>query len=248
MFRLGENGQRRPKVEHKQQKTRFAWKQVTLEKDPHCQIEVQLLNRMKHENIVLLHEVYTNGGITDMILELCSGSLGSYISKNFDSCPGGSIYNSPASWDMAACLQQVLRALQFLHAQGVAHRDVKPDNVLFSKSWKLADFNMATEFKGYMKSNVGTLPYAAPEVHEGKYTEKCDLYSTGVVFVALATGLDYLPHMILDSEQWKRFGRGSLAFATQMTSKEEKRCSAQQALQNPWLVDNMSDGGCCAIS
>ena len=42
-------------------------------------------------------------------------------------CNGLSIYCSPSRWEIATTLQQLLSAVSFLHSNGVAHRDIKPD-------------------------------------------------------------------------------------------------------------------------
>ena len=70
-----------------------------------------------------------------------------------------------------------LQAMTYIHKQGVAHRDVKPENVLLDSfgNAKLADFGLATVFqhKGKVRpldKRCGTPPYTAPEVFAGQST------------------------------------------------------------------------------
>ena len=62
-----------------------------------------------------------------------------------------------------------------MHSQGFAHRDLKPDNILYSDDFtlKIADFGFAgplagIDNKGYMRTILGTKPYMAPELFEKK--------------------------------------------------------------------------------
>lgn len=86
----------------------------------------------------------------------------------------------------------VARGLSYLHARGVAHRDLKPGNVMqdeFGRYWKLIDFGMATA-KGSSKksmrttkagSNEGTQGYMAPELYSrAGGTHKVDAFAFGV--------------------------------------------------------------------
>eukprot|EP00913_Durusdinium_trenchii_P002012 g1859.t1 len=161
-------------------KKRFAWKHVVMEKNPLCEVEVELLRRMKHENIVGIHDVYSAFGVMDIMLELCKGgSMREYmLSKSEEVFRGCTVYEPPEPSEVRNTMHQLLTALNFLHGNLVAHRDIKPDNVLLSsrgrwKTWKLADFNLACEFepKSPMTETVGSRPFTAPEVYEGHYTE-----------------------------------------------------------------------------
>ena len=244
-------------VKHRNSRQSFAWKQVDRENNPFSEDEARLLTRLKHEHIIQVHQVFMEGDVINMMLELCTGGcMSSYLLSLVEKYPGGDVYVAPNAFEMAGIFQQLLGAVNFLHENYVAHRDIKPDNVLLGKNdkWKLADFNLACEFdpKSHMTEVVGTRNFCAPEVHEEKYTSKCDLYSTGVLFITAAQGECYVRQEgeseLLKPRAWRKFGPGALDCAQQMIAEEARRCDAFEALQSPWLLRNASHGGCCVIS
>lgn len=84
---------------------------------------------------------------------------------------------------------QILKGLVFLHTNGIVHRDIKPDNILLTRSQKngvklkIADFSLAEYYhSNRMKVICGTPGYIAPEVFtEEEYDEKVDIFSLGVI-------------------------------------------------------------------
>ncbi|KAL8646621.1 MAG: hypothetical protein Q9210_006032 [Variospora velana] len=88
---------------------------------------------------------------------------------------------------------QTLSGLAHLHAQGVAHRDLNPENILvesrYPLSIKLADFGLADD-KSDLRTFCGTLYYLAPEISfDRTYTTAVDLWSLGVVALKYLCGL-----------------------------------------------------------
>lgn len=83
---------------------------------------------------------------------------------------------------------QVTHALNFLHHNGIAHLDVKPENILIHSKRpniyvKLHDFGISRHRDSGEKSKVGTLPYMAPEMLENRENMDyfyCDFYSLGI--------------------------------------------------------------------
>lgn len=93
-------------------------------------------------------------------------------------------------------LRQGLAALRFLHERDepVAHRDIKPDNILVHSRnplhIKLSDFGFSKENQDGLKTGCGTRSYTAPEVYMGqRYDEAVDIWSLGVVVFMYAHGL-----------------------------------------------------------
>lgn len=144
-----------------------------------------------------------------------------------------------------------------MHRNGIVHRDLKPENILFDKigsgaQLKITDFGISkslTKGKRFVRP-VGTSYYIAPEVLGGKYTEKCDLWSLGVVMYMMISGVPPFPGKN-DKEIEERVLRGKYSltygklaklseqgrkFMTRlMEVKVEKRATAQQALDDPWF-------------
>ena len=88
-------------------------------------------------------------------------------------------------------------AITYCHDRGIVHRDLKPENILIESSIegkltvKIIDFGTAL----YRASNqklrgaLGTAYYIAPEVLTSTYTEKCDVWSLGVIAYILLSGI-----------------------------------------------------------
>ncbi|HEX6986415.1 MAG TPA: protein kinase, partial [Planctomycetaceae bacterium] len=96
-------------------------------------------------------------------------------------------------------VEQLCSALGFMHDKGWLHHDLKPDNILFSKSseMKLIDFSLAMRrqgslgkvFAGKVKVVQGTRTYIAPETIRKQYpTPQSDIYSLGVTLYEVLTG------------------------------------------------------------
>lgn len=96
--------------------------------------------------------------------------------------------------DAAGIIKQLLSAVSYCHKKNVCHRDLKPENILLDSKQgdiiKLIDFGTSQVFQSDMKMEMvlGTAYYIAPEVLTGKYTEKCDLWSIGVILYILLSG------------------------------------------------------------
>lgn len=93
-------------------------------------------------------------------------------------------------------MDQLLSAINYCHKRKVVHRDLKPENVLVSRGKdnsiiiKVIDFGTAEVFfpNKRLKETFGTCYYIAPEVLLHCYTEKCDVWSCGVILYILLSG------------------------------------------------------------
>lgn len=100
-------------------------------------------------------------------------------------------------------VMQIASALDTLHKGGVVHRDVKPENILFTHdgSAKLSDFGIARDLKEgeIFQTIAGTLDYMPSEVAQGKGGRyNADIYSLGCVLYEVLTGFSPYPRTYLN--------------------------------------------------
>jgi serine/threonine protein kinase len=156
--------------------------------------EAQVARRLRHENIVAVHDVsWTHDGILYLSLEFAQGqSLRQFLRKHRTE-------RKLIDVRMAVRLiRQMLSALDFAH-RTVVHRDIKPENVMLQPGEivKVLDFGLAKAVHDEMaqdesgaksKSMVGTLAYAAPEqIRRHDVDHRADIYAVGLVFYELLT-------------------------------------------------------------
>lgn len=153
-------------------------------------IEMNILSQLSHENIVRLYAVYMQNEKIYMVMEyLRGGELLQAICKREFYSEG----------DARQLLKQIASALHYIHQREVIHRDVKPENLIladlsFNSHVKLVDFGFATtsqQVRDHPSSYLcGTRGYIAPEVlKDRKYSNKSDVWSLGVVFYIMISGL-----------------------------------------------------------
>lgn len=99
--------------------------------------------------------------------------------------------------EMRDLISELLQGLAYLHSMRVTHRDLKPANIMLVSrkpmEIKMTDFGLAIQGSKELKTHCGSLRYLAPEIHEGVYTNKVDIWSVGVIALELAGGLPDYP-------------------------------------------------------
>lgn len=220
--------------------------------DGECREVVAFKIAGKHSNIVACHEVYEDDRFIYLILELLTGGpiLQRVANKEF--------YGSYCENDVITLVRGLTKGLAHLHELGIAHRDVKPENVLFASdsmgpSVKLTDFGIAQShcLTNTARDMVGTPLYVAPEVLLRKpYGCQSDMWSLGVVVHILLTGyppfdhddLVQLVNMVkyepfrMDGDEWTVVSEAGRDFVRRLLTREVgKRLTASQALSHAWL-------------
>jgi len=121
-----------------------------------------------------------------VVLELLDASLANIIWQNSEQIP------EPI---LKYALWRTLLGINQLHKRHVIHRDIKSDNVLFSKNGdiKLCDFGFATQLtenNETRSTKIGTVCWMAPELLRGlkEYSSKVDIWSFGIMVYELCTG------------------------------------------------------------
>lgn len=153
------------------------------------QREASLLARLDHANVVQVHNFGRYGADFFIVMEVLTGpTLKDALECGFEF----------RIEDAVAVMVQILAGLERIHAEGVIHRDVKPENIkLQPERTVVMDLGLAHISSGAqltMSGEVlGTPRYMAPEQARGeKITFHSDLYTAGVVLYELLTG--QIPH------------------------------------------------------
>ncbi|KAJ2554924.1 hypothetical protein EV175_002423, partial [Coemansia sp. RSA 1933] len=155
--------------------------------------EIALLKRLRHRNIVNMKEIAAGHSIDSifMVMEYCDFDLATLLDNT----------KTPfTESEVKGLLHQLLRGLEYCHNNYVIHRDLKPPNVLLTRSGelKIADFGLARLFhepQRPMTPRVTTLWYRAPELILGssEYTRAIDLWSVGCMFGELLVHRPFMP-------------------------------------------------------
>ena len=150
--------------------------------------EVRAAARLSHPNIVTVHEFGRGEGHHFYTMALMpGGDLKARIRANPEGMP-------PAK--ARAVVVAVARALDYAHQQGIVHRDVKPENILFWQDGtpQLTDFGIARAMESGTRMtatgmSIGSPHYMSPEQAQGLEVDgRSDLYSLGVVLYEMLTG------------------------------------------------------------
>jgi serine/threonine protein kinase len=216
--------------------------------------ESHLHRQLSHPHIVQLYDMLDLEDAYVMIMEyMTHGELFDYVSEQ----------TSLNEDQVRSIMKQLLSAILYLHVEkGIIHRDIKLENILMS--WqpeglivKLADFGFAKCVNNQPTDTpLGTIGFNAPEITEQmNYGKAVDLWSMGCLMYTLLCG--YSPFQGITNEQimiqsrrakfsfhsqwWNKISDSAKTMIRHLiTESPLDRYTVQQALQDPWLQNSMT--------
>lgn len=228
--------------------------------DNRYKVELRVLGRVKHPNIVSLHEVFHSNSKVYAVLELATGG------DLFDRIKTRGYCREKHG---KTIVRMVLSGVDYLHSVGITHRDLKLENLLYKHPGDdsrilISDFGLA-HIKGCsngasaevfgedgMSTTCGTAEYLAPEILEGEiYTNLVDMWAIGVItYIILCGAMPFVDEnrarlyrkirhgqYSFLSEPWSEVSAAGREFIDKLLSVDSsQRLTASEALQHHWLA------------
>lgn len=230
-------------------------------KDPSEEIEI-LLRYGQHPNIISLKDVIDDGQCVYLVQDLLRGNelLDRVLTvPNFTERDASDIVCSLA------------KTVEYLHSQGVVHRDLKPGNIQYAddsglpESIRLCDFGFAKQLRaenGLLMTPCYTATFMAPEVLKRQgYDAACDIWSLGILLYTMIAGFSPFASspndtseeilaqigsgkVIITGGNWDLVSDSAKDIVTKMLHVDpHQRLTAPQVLRHAWIVerDKLSD-------
>ncbi|KAJ3452918.1 sterile20-like kinase isoform b-related [Anaeramoeba flamelloides] len=228
-----------------------AVKMISLEEDEgldDIKIEIEILKKCKHKNIVKYIGTYFKEETLWIVMEYCGGGSVSDLCQILE--------KGLSEKQIAAIMYGSIEGLRYFHSNRKIHRDIKGGNILLNDKGdvKLADFGVSAQLtKTMSKRNtfIGTPYWMAPEVIQDyqNYDSRADIWSLGITAIELAEIVpprcDIHPMRVLfiipkkEPPKLKNSRKYSKEFndfiAKCLVKDYEKRPKAKQLLKHPFI-------------
>ena len=174
-----------------------ALKLVGREREAELRLELDVLRSLAHPCLATVYELVTvdaRAGLSALVSEHAPGRPAAVVARELQARTRSRTLAAELPGLVLRVAHDVGRALAALHARGLIHGDVKPDNVVVREdraACKLVDLGLARRARGISELGAalsGTLGYLAPECFRGEYSIASDLFALGVTLHALLRG------------------------------------------------------------
>jgi serine/threonine protein kinase len=178
---------------------------------------LELIKNLRHPYLLATEDFWIANNRLHVVMELADGTLRARLKHHLANGSSGVPLD-----ELFRYTAEAAEGLDFLHAQKITHRDIKPDNILILHGHaKLADFGLARAQEQLVESMslAGTPAYMAPEVWGGEGGPASDQYSLAFVYAELRQGRSPLKPRPF-SELMKAHQAGAFEFGDLITEGE----------------------------
>ena len=191
-------------LKNKETKENLFCKEITKRKIadiPRFNAEIEYLITNECENIPKIYDIYEEERKIDIIMEECKG--GNLLERIINKLQNGRTFCEKEAGEI---FQQIINALMHCHKVGISHKDLRPENILFTNEdednteIKVIDFGLSKILgeiqaskkekmdKKHFPSKLGDIHFASPEVLVGNLDERSDIWAAGVILYIMLTG------------------------------------------------------------
>ncbi|KAL1302520.1 hypothetical protein AAFC00_002907 [Neodothiora populina] len=219
--------------------------------------EIAIMKKLNHNNVASLIEVLDDPEEDSlyMVLEMCKKGVVMKVGLGENA--------EPYEEETCRCwFRDMILGMEYLHAQGIIHRDIKPDNCLITQDdvLKIVDFGVSEMFEKESDMSIaksaGSPAFMPPELCVAKHGQvsgrAADIWSMGVTLYCLRYGqIPFEKYSMLEmyeairNDEFDLHGEPNHDFANLMHSllekDPEKRITMQQLREHPWVTKGGSD-------
>ncbi|CAD8179448.1 unnamed protein product [Paramecium octaurelia] len=160
--------------------------------------QIEILRSLDHSNIIKLKEVYNSNKNYHFVFDFpLGGSLADLIkSKQLQ------------FKEVQLIIRQLMSTISFIHSKGYVHRNLKPEHIFFKEPNSLetlliSEFELGCRLVDFPNKhpNCRVHGYTAPEIKSKIFTQKCDIFSCGVILYKILTRKDLFDHESINYDE-----------------------------------------------